>query len=112
MDADQGTLDRDNDGAVGVGDGEVALPEAHLLLLHRQLHHVGRAEMRGHHRHGGYDASAGLRRRRRRHGRRCCHLLPSTKGRLLADTQRSYAMLHATRQEGMHSITASHRRAK
>lgn len=69
VDADEGALDPDHDGAVGVGDGEVALSQA-ILLLHAQLHHVGRAEMRGHHRHRLDDASAGLRRRWRWEGRR------------------------------------------
>ncbi|WVZ62499.1 LOW QUALITY PROTEIN: hypothetical protein U9M48_012246 [Paspalum notatum var. saurae] len=39
VDAEDGTLDPNHDGAIGVGDGEVAFPEAHHLLLHRELHH-------------------------------------------------------------------------
>jgi len=64
VDADEGALDRDHDGAVGVGDEEAPLSEAELFL-HVQLHHVGRAEMRRHHRQPADKASAGLRRRRR-----------------------------------------------
>ena len=72
VDADEGALDRDHNGAVGVGDEEAPLPEAELLL-HVQLHHVGRAEMRRHHRQPADKASAGLRRRRRWEQRRCRH---------------------------------------
>jgi hypothetical protein len=60
-DAEDGAPDPQHDGAVGVGDGEVAVGEADGLLGHRQRHHVRRAELRGHHRHR-------RRRRRRRRG--------------------------------------------
>lgn len=72
MDADEGALDRDHHGAVGVGDGEVALSEGELLH-HVQLHHVRRAEMRPHHRQRLNDASGRLRPRWRREGRRRRH---------------------------------------
>lgn len=52
-DTEDGALDLQHGGAVGVGDGEVAVGEADGLLGHRQGHHVRRTELRGHHRHGG-----------------------------------------------------------
>ena len=81
-DAEDGALDPQHDGAVGVGDGEVAVGEADGLLGHRQGHHVRRAELRGHHRHRG-------RRRRRRAsvvGRRQ-HILPQNDRRRLGRWQ-------------------------
>lgn len=50
-DAEVDALESQHDGAVVIGDGEVAAGEAHGLLGHRQRHCPRRAESRRHHRH-------------------------------------------------------------